>query len=170
MVIAHRRVHYFPVALLAVVVIGLVLGSGFPRRAHAANYWEFWHDISVGGTSGQTVSLNCGWHTACVSPYSSGAGLDWEETDAYAYFAGAAGWDSWFVQNAAYAQITNQPSYNGSSCKNVVAEIRNWYTGSVLAREVYTHVERTARVPQPSTHTPALTGSEWWPGMLQCQT
>jgi len=33
--------------------------------------------------------------------------------------------------------------FNGSDCKNVVARVRNWYTGSLLATEVYTHVERS---------------------------
>jgi hypothetical protein len=143
MVIAHRRVSYFPLALLASVILGLLIGSAFPQRAHAANYWQFWSHIPVGSSDGQTVYLNCGWHSDCGDYPTSGSGLDWEETNSYAYFAGAAAWDNWYVTNAAYSVVTNSPNYNGSNCKNVVATIRNWYTGSLIAREVYTHVERS---------------------------
>ena len=86
MAIASRRISPFPVALLASIIVGLVLGSAFPRPVQAANYWEFWHDIPVGATTGQTVYLNCGWHTECVDPWNSGSALDWEETNSYSYF------------------------------------------------------------------------------------
>ena len=137
------RLPFFPTALAITVTLGLLLGWASPRPAHASNFWEFWHDIAVGGTTGQTVYLNCGWHTECVSPWTKGNALDWEETNSYAYLAGAAKWDSWYVTNAAYADVSYEEEYNGSKCKNVVAEIRNWYTGALLAREVYEHVERS---------------------------
>ena len=138
MVIAQRRVSYFPLALLASVILGLVIGSAFPQRVQAANYWQFWSHIPVGASS-QTVYLNCGWHDQCGNSPTSGTALDWEETDAYVYFAGAASWDSWYVTNAAYVELEYLPS----TCTKVRARIRNWYTGSTIAYLYYTHVERS---------------------------
>jgi hypothetical protein len=141
---AHRKISYFPLALLTAALVGLGLGSAFPERVHAANFWQFWAHIPVGSGFGQTVYMNCGWHSgACAYPFPSGISMDWEETNSNAYFAGAGWWDNWWVENAAYALATYQPGFNGSSCKNVVANIYNWHTNQYLAREVYTHVSRS---------------------------
>jgi len=134
MIIA-RRVSYFPLALLASVILGLVIGSAFPQRVQAANNWYFWAHIPVGASS-QTVYMNCGWHGKCDNNPTSGNGLDWDETDAYVYFAGAASWDSWYVTNAAYVELSYSPT---STCTRVRADIKNWYTDALLATEYYTH-------------------------------
>jgi hypothetical protein len=55
------------------VVVGALAGILFPNHAIAAIIWV---DLYV-NPGPETNTLTCGWHTACVSPYSSGPALDW---------------------------------------------------------------------------------------------
>lgn len=165
----------FPFVLLLVATLGLLLGSAFPQRSSAANFWEIWFDIPAGASSGSTVSMNCGWHVVCVSPYTTGAGLDWQESSGNGvYFAGAAQWNGAFVQNMAWVDVTNSPSFNGSSCNNTVARVYNWYTGgSPETTQVYTHTTSSGY-----SHTIYAYSSPWairaqagtvtWPDLGGC--
>jgi hypothetical protein len=136
------RLPSFPLALLAILSIGLVLGAAFPKQVEAANLWEFWHDVPVGSSSGQDVYLTCGWHGDCDESPTSGSGLDWGDTDDEAYLAGAAKWNGSGSVLAVRVVATNEFGYINPDCSYVVADIKNWYTGDVWATEIYTHVER----------------------------
>ena len=112
------------------------MGSAFPQRTQAANNWYLWAHIPVGASS-QTVYMNCGWHGRCDTPNeTAGNALDWDETDEYVYFAGAAQWDNWYVTNAAYVELSYSPT---ATCSRTRAAIYNWYTDTLLATEYFTH-------------------------------
>ena len=134
----------FSLAILMAVVVGLSLGSAFPRQAEAANFWELWFDIPAGGSTGQNVYQNCGWHAGSCDNLVTGSALDWDaNADSTVYFAGAARWNSWYVTNAAYVNSLNAPYFNGSLCNNTLAPVQNWYTGNVESVQVYTHSTTT---------------------------
>jgi hypothetical protein len=139
--IANRELSVFSIGLLAATVVGLALGSAFPKRVHAADYWQIWFDVPVGGTTGDDVTLTCGWHGECETP-TSGNALDWDPpTSAQsAYFAGAAKYDGGGLTKAADVEVKDEPLYQSSLCKNVVARV--WkLSENILSRQVYTHVE-----------------------------
>jgi len=89
--IMTKRTHLFSLALLAAIIVGLVLGSAFPHRVEAASFFEFWHDVPVGGTTGQSVGVTCGWHnnSGCGTT-NVGIAVDFLPVGSGAYFAGAA--------------------------------------------------------------------------------
>ena len=154
----NDRMPHFPLALLGVVILGLLVGAAFPKHVEAANFWEFWHDIAVGSSTGQSVQLNCGWHTQCKVPYGVAKALDWEETNSSAYLAGATKWNGSGTVVAARVVATYHQGYGTSPCKFVVAELRNWYTNAVYATQVYEHVQRTGTFQQALFASPGGSG------------
>jgi len=75
---------------------------------------------NAAGTSG-SVSLNCGWHVSCVSPYQYGTGVDWGSSNHTVYLR-AKVVDTLFTTAtlSAYAKVSSR-TVNG--CPQVVAQI-----------------------------------------------
>jgi hypothetical protein len=139
--LTNRERSVFSIGLLAAIVVGLALGSAFPKKVLAADYWQIWFDVPVGGTTGQSVLLLCGWHGECDDDPTSGEALDWDPTTGeLVYFAGAAKYDGGGLTQAAEVEVENEPMYGTSLCLNVVARV--WkLSENILSRQVYTHAD-----------------------------
>jgi len=114
--------------LLAVAGIFLGLMMLFTQTALAqTNYATvtFFVIPAAGGSNvtGSTgsVSLNCGWHVSCVSPYPGGTGVDWGSSNRTVYLR-AKVVDSLVTASTAsvYAKVSGR-TVNG--CPQVVAQI-----------------------------------------------
>ena len=67
---------------LFAALFGLLIGIAFPGLVSSDETGEEFAVALTPSTlsSGSEPTLNCGWHTACVSPWtSSGIALDWED-------------------------------------------------------------------------------------------
>jgi len=97
-------------------------------------------------SSGSSPLLTCGWHAACVSPWSSGVGLDWDDgSSGYGnpwYFRGYFATD-----NPAQGIVaTGQPMVNlqhPDYCDRMTVFIMEKYGNVLRAAPVYTHTNIT---------------------------
>ncbi len=67
-----------------VFVVSFLLGLAFPfasngRAYPGDNIWIYMQPPTL--SWGSSPLLTCGWHTDCVSPYSSGPALDWDDNN-----------------------------------------------------------------------------------------
>jgi len=135
--------------LIAVAaVVGFVLGAGLPSLTEGAPTGRTIIAQMTPPTlaSGQQANLNCGWHTACVSPWSTGIALDWED--------GGTGYGNpWFFRGffavdssssyivARGAPLTVQEGSN--KCDIQTVWIIEQFNGVLRAAPTYQHVSRT---------------------------
>ncbi len=132
---------FVPVAVAIGLLLGLVSNSALGHQTGAT--------LAVSLTpptlsSGSSANLNCGWHSACVSPWNSGYGLDWE--------AGAGYGNPWYFRGFFYASDSNRtpfrmfPLVTNSSpdtCDVMTVWIAEIHSGALMAIPTYTHVNIT---------------------------
>jgi hypothetical protein len=122
-------------AVMAAAALGALLAAVAPPAALASI--EIVVDIYPGPQSSTAATLNCGWHSACNSPYPDGNGLDWKN----------AGGDDVFWRSRTYRDDTSTPSavawadiqnVTGATCKTVRVKLTDNF-GVVRGQEDYVH-------------------------------
>jgi hypothetical protein len=149
-----------------VTVIGLFLGMAFPRVAlgDLTGYQLAAAMAPPTETSGTSAELNCGWHsdsTGCVSPYTFGYALDWEDkkADRGSYN------NPWYFRGFFYTSAstnrriaTGIPLVSQSSpdyCDMMTVWIAEYHSGQLRGIPVYYHVNIT------NSTSFAITGGPW---------
>jgi hypothetical protein len=86
-----------------------------------------------GGPS--SISINCGWHSACVSPYTSGSALDWQNSGNAAIY-----WRSYnFRSDTSNGTIgTGNIASNNGTCKGIRVDVYDIF-GFTKGAIQYTH-------------------------------
>lgn len=131
------------------VVLGVSIGVGWPNgtSGHQTGYQIIVQMTPPTKSSGSSPTLTCGWHTACVSPWSSGVGLDWDDDDdGYG--------NSWYFRgvmvttnSAGGAVFKGTPLVNqtGSEvCERMTVWVTEFHHGTLRAAPMYTHVNITS--------------------------
>ena len=139
------------------VLVGVFAGLIGPASAH-----ETGATLSVGLTpptlsSGSSPLLTCGWHTACVSPYTASYGLDWDDN--------STGYgNAWYFRGFFYVSDSSRTAFKmyplvsqqGSSiCDVMTVWITEIHSGALMAIPTYTHVDITA------SSAFSWSGSQW---------
>ncbi len=134
----------------ASMALGLVFGVAFPASVFGAptGYTIVASLTPPTLSSGSNANLNCGWHVACVNPYTNGVGLDWE--DGNTGFGNPWYFRGFFASNnpAGGVVATGAPLVNqqGSDrCDIMTVWIIEKFNGVLRAAPTYTHVN----MPQP---------------------
>ena len=131
----------------AALTVGLLLGIAFPRAAFG-NLTG--HTLGVALTpptqaSGSSVELSCGWHVACVSPFTEGYGLDWDDGGSYG--------SDWHFRGFFYVSNSNRTAFkmyplvsvqNLDDCDVMTVWITEIHSGALMAIPTYTHVKITS--------------------------
>lgn len=139
------------------IVVGAFIGMITAADAHQTG-----HTLAVALTpptlsSGSSPLLNCGWHTACGSPPTSGVALDWED-------GGTNYGNPWhfrgffYVSDGPRTAFRMYPLVNqqGSSvCDIMTVWITEKHSGALMAIPTYYHVTLTA------TSQFDWSGSQW---------
>ncbi len=130
------------------ILLGFTLGIAVTSRARAAGTG---YTIVVTMTpptlvSGSYATLNCGWHLACVNPYTYSTGLDFED--------GNTGYNNpWYFRGyfatgnpAGGVVATGTPLVNQSGadvCDRMTVWIIEKYNGVLRAAPLYVHTKIT---------------------------
>lgn len=129
-----------------VIAVGLLVGL----MSQSASGHQTGATLAVSITpptlaDGSNANLNCGWHTACVSPWTSGYGLDWED--------GNTGFgNSWYFRGFFYVSSGTRTAFrmfplvsnsSPSTCDVMTVWIAEIHSGALMGIPTYTHVNIT---------------------------
>jgi hypothetical protein len=125
-------------------MIGAAAGFIWPSQHNATASGESYEATIApsSGSQGQYVSLNCGWHGACVPGDTGNWALDWGPTSTYTgYFRG------WFyTEGASWAYrlkgYISQWSIGSGSCDETRVDVQEISSGIYRFRMVYLHTTK----------------------------
>lgn len=127
----------------AVAALALVIPAA--PAAAATRQVAMYLKIPVGETQ---AKMECGWHLTCISPYPSGAGIDWNDNNGtlpeskYVIFrAVVLSNDSWTTEVGSVRFVWwLNPGYG--SCNEVLAQVRRRSDDLIVAKIRYLHTRR----------------------------
>lgn len=147
--------------LISASLIGMGIGFAFPGISNAALGITI-SMLGPSGSSGQSITLNCGWHTqACDQVGETGDALDWDNTSTYTVYFRARGYQpSGGGPHYVLASPVTQPSGGPWFCDIVKVQGKDSWAPFIWRFDMlYYHVEKSSYVNYANVIAQAA-----WPG------